>query len=141
MAYGLKRQHLQALADAKLKDAMLLQHSGRSSSAYYLAGYAVEFGLKACVARNVAPETIPDPTLLKNVMSHDFPTLIGLAGLRSVWKSEQDADSVFAANWGIVSEWKPEVRYETRDSVSAMLLIQAITHTQSGVLKWIKANW
>jgi len=141
MAYGLKRQDLQALAESKLKDATFLQHSGRSSNAYYLAGYAVEFGLKACIARKVAPETIPDPSFLKNVLSHDFPTLIGLAGLKSAWKSEQDTNSAFAANWGIVSEWKPEVRYETRDSMSATLLIQAISHTESGVLKWIKANW
>jgi len=141
MAYGLKRQHLQALAESKLKDAMLLQHHGRPSSAYYLAGYVVEFGLKACIAARVAPETIPDPTFLKNVLSHDFSTLIGLAGLRSALKVEQDNDSVFASHWGIVSEWRPEMRYDTRDRMSAMLLIQAITHTQSGVFKWIKANW
>ena len=51
MANGYKRVDLQALAQAKLDDAKLLFDNGRFSNAYYLAGYAVELGLKACIAR------------------------------------------------------------------------------------------
>ncbi|MDQ2083721.1 HEPN domain-containing protein [Xanthobacteraceae bacterium Astr-EGSB] len=59
MPYGFKRIDLQANAEAKSADAKLLLQHGRYSSAYYLAGYSIEIGLKACIALQVAAETIP----------------------------------------------------------------------------------
>jgi hypothetical protein len=64
MPYGLKRTDLQALARAKFNDAELLFQHGRFSNAYYLAGYTIEIGLKACIAAQVSAETIPDKAFL-----------------------------------------------------------------------------
>lgn len=79
MPYGLKRSDLQLLAQAKLDDAKILLQASSFSNAYYIAGYAVEIGLKACIARQVTPETIPNKNFLQKVLNHEFMTLVSLA--------------------------------------------------------------
>lgn len=141
MPYGLKRIDLQANAEAKLADAELLLQHGRYSSAYYLAGYSIEIGLKACIALQVAAETIPDKAFLNNVWNHKFSTLLGLAGLATALKEKQDSDRKFAASWAIVLEWSPDARYETKDLMSAQLMVNAVAAANSGVLPWIRTYW
>jgi HEPN domain-containing protein len=65
MGLALKRLDLQHLSEAKLADAELLFANGRHSNAYYLAGYAVEIGLKACISRQILADTLPDKTSLQ----------------------------------------------------------------------------
>ena len=141
MAFGLKRTDLQAMAQAKIDDAALLLQHGRASNAYYLAGYAIELGLKACIAAQVNAETIPDKDFIKRILNHHFMTLIGLAGLATQLKERKDSDLTFAANWAIASEWEPDSRYETKDTMSAQLMLGAIADPKSGVLQWIKTFW
>ncbi len=141
MGPGLKRGDLRANAQAKLDDAVILLRGGRHSNAYYLARYAVEIGLKACVATQVSAETIPDKAFIKNILNHQFRVLIGLAGLSGSLKDEEDRDQAFAANWAIALQWEPDSRHEAIDSISAQLLVDAIANPQSGVLRWIKAHW
>jgi hypothetical protein len=141
MGLGHKRNDLRAHAQAKLDDATILFQNGRPSNAYYLAGYAVEIGLKACIAAQISAETIPDKSLINNILKHSFPVLIGLAGLATQLKEQQDKDPDFAANWAIVSEWSPDARYEAIDTCSAQTLIVAISDPKSGVLEWIKTYW
>jgi len=100
MAYGLKRTDLQSIAQAKVDDAHLLFQNGRFSNSYYLAGYAIEIALKACIAAQISAETIPDKDILRKVLNHEFPVLVGLAGLATALKEQQDSDSLFAAKLG-----------------------------------------
>ena len=81
MGRAVKRDDLQRLGEAVFRDAAFLFEHARYSNSYYLAGYAIEFGLKACIAKLVVAEAIPDRDLVKSVYSHDFRTLVGLAGL------------------------------------------------------------
>lgn len=141
MGIGYRRADLRALAQSKLDDAIILLNHKRFSNAYYLAGYAVELGLKACISAQISADTLPDKALIKGILSHEFSTLIGLAGLAQELKHQQDADEHFASNWAIVSEWKPDTRYDLGDSTSAQLLIQAIADPTYGVLQWIKTHW
>ena len=141
MPLGITRTDLRALAQAKIDDAILLLTNGRASNAYYLAGYAIELSLKACIAAQVTAETIPDKEFIKRILNHDFGTLIGLAGLAPQLKAKKDGDPVFAANWAIVSEWEPDSRYEAKDTMATQLIIQAIVDPKAGVLEWIKAYW
>ena len=141
MGLGHKRTDLQAYAQAKLDDACILLQNGRYTNAYYLAGYAVELGLKACIAVQISADTLPDKAFIKQILNHKFPVLIGLAGLVTELKDHMDKDSDFAANWAIVSEWLPDTRYESKDVASAQTLITAIAHPDSGVLQWIKTHW
>jgi HEPN domain-containing protein len=141
MGLGLKRSELQARAQAKLDDATILLQNNRFSSAYYLAGYAVELGLKACISRQMLAETIPDKTLIRKVFDHDPRVLVGLAGLATQLQEAEDKDPGFAANWALAAQWNPESRYETVDQTSAQTLISAISDPTSGVLQWIKMHW
>ncbi|MDR7035260.1 hypothetical protein [Mesorhizobium sp. BE184] len=137
----MKRTDLQAYAQAKVDDSILLLNHHRWSNAYYLAGYSVELALKACIARQVSTDTIPDKAILNGVLSHEYGKLIGLAGLKGDLKEAQDANADFAANWGIVSEWSPDARYRGCAAMEAQLIVQAIMDPNSGVLPWIKRFW
>lgn len=141
MGFALRRVDLRKNSQAKLDDAMILFQQGRYSNAYYLVGYSIEIGLKACIAAKVAAETIPDKYFINNVLKHDFPTLVGLAGLATELKEHKDRNSDFAANWALASEWAPDSRYESVDVTSAQAMITAITDPKAGVLTWIKTFW
>jgi HEPN domain-containing protein len=138
---ALSRTDLQSLAELKLRDSKLLLDNLCYSNAYYLSGYAIELGLKACVARQIRQDEIPDKELINRVFTHNFETLAGLAGLTADLRNRQNADNKFQAYWGIVAEWSPEARYATQDAMSAQLLWQAIGDPDHGVLKWIKIHW
>lgn len=45
------RGEFQQLSKVRLQEARALLKMGLSDGAYYLAGYAVEFALKACIAK------------------------------------------------------------------------------------------
>jgi HEPN domain-containing protein len=45
------RRDFQALSATRLREARALLKTGNPEGAYYLAGYAIECALKACVAK------------------------------------------------------------------------------------------
>ncbi len=57
---GLKRKDLQTRARSSLESAVLLLRNCRWSDAYHISGYALELGPKACTARQISTETIPE---------------------------------------------------------------------------------
>jgi HEPN domain-containing protein len=59
----MNRTDLQNLAEERLGDGELLLASGRYGAAYYLVGYAVECGLKACIAKLTRAEDFYDKIL------------------------------------------------------------------------------
>jgi AbiV family abortive infection protein len=141
MGLGMKRATLQAIAQAKLDDAQLLLQHRRYSNAYYLAGFAAEIGLKACIAKQISADTIPDKDFVKAIFQHGLKNLVNLAGLSAALREKEATDAKFAANWGLVAAWTPEVRYETVDNYTAQLTLQALLEDPSGVFPWIKTHW
>ena len=141
MPLGMRRSVLQAIAQAKLDDAVFLLQNARYSNAYYLAGYAAEIGLKACIAKQITSETIPDRNFVNDIYKHGLKNLIGVAGLSAALKEKETTDEAFATNWGIVAAWIPETRYDSVDNYSAQLMIQALCEKKSGVFEWIKTLW
>ena len=137
----LTKADLQALAETRLQDAILLFERGRSSSAYYLAGYAVELALKACVAKAFQPNAIPDKAFVNEIYTHSLERLLGTAGLQPPFSADSKVDPQLAAAWGIASKWRESSRYLLWDSVSAGSLIQAIGDPQHGVFQWVKKHW
>ena len=59
MAEGTRQSDFKILAQVKIDDAQHLYSTGRFSNAYYLAGYAVEFAIKAYIAGRFVANTIP----------------------------------------------------------------------------------
>jgi len=141
MGLGLKRTDLRANAQGKLDDAVYLLSDRRFSNAYYLAGYAVEIGLKACIALQITAETIPEKAFINAVFQHNLKNLVGLAGLQEELKEEQDKNPDFAANWALVAEWSEQARYYEIDPVTAQVFVTAVADPRSGVLRWIKTFW
>lgn len=119
---------------------MLLLHS-RPSNAYYIAGYSIEFAIKACIASQFSANDIPDAKLVRDIYSHDLVKLIALAGLKQLLDKKIAESTNFAANWGIVKEWSEASRYEALTVGDAQYLISAITNPTDGVLPWIKTHW
>ncbi len=138
---GARRIDLQAAAQAKIDDAQHLLNLHRFSNAYYLAGYSIEIGLKACIAKQFTADTIPDRKFVMDIHVHDLKKLIGLSGLTSALKQREVASAQFAANWALTTEWSPEVRYEAVDPMLAQFMISAIIEPTDGVLPWIKTVW
>jgi hypothetical protein len=138
---ALTRVDLQNLAERRIADAKALLDAGRYDAAYYLAGYAVECGLKACIANLLKAEVFPEKGFASAVYIHDLEKLIVLAGLKDRFDTDAGADPTLFVHWGIVSGWKEDTRYQNKDEVAARELYKAITDTPSGVLPWIKRYW
>jgi hypothetical protein len=56
----MKRKDFQELAAVRLKEARVLLRAGCYEGAYYLAGYAVECALKACISKQTERHEFPD---------------------------------------------------------------------------------
>jgi HEPN domain-containing protein len=135
------RAGLKKLADEKLRDAQILFNAKSWSNAYYLAGYAVELAIKACIAKSFEAETIPDLALVKRTYQHKFPSLIGTAGLTAELQKQEQVSQDFRTAWGVVNQWSPDDRYVENGEQDAKELIEAISHATHGVLPWIKTHW
>lgn len=141
MAQSHKRSDLQALAVAKAADAQLLLANRRNANAFYLSGYAIELGLKACIAKQIIAQAIPDRAFVNSIYNHSFGNLVGVAGLSLALKEEQAADPTFATYWGIAGQWNESSRYVATDIYTAQLMVQAVVDPASGLLKWIQQHW
>ncbi len=137
----LTKNDLERLAQVRLDDAILLLQANRSSSAYYLAGYAVELALKACISKLMQPNVIPDKTFINAIHTHKLDSLLSTAGLRPQFDTDTRADPQFAAYWAIVNNWSEESRYEFWDPISAATLLQAVHEPNHGVFQWVKKHW
>jgi HEPN domain-containing protein len=82
-ASELNRAELRRLAEDRVLDAEALLKESRWSGAYYLAGYAVECGLKACVLAFVERTGVifQDKKFLDKCWTHDLESLIKAADL------------------------------------------------------------
>ncbi len=137
----MNRAELQRLARERIGDARVLLSARRWSAAYYLAGYAVECALKACIAKLMKAEEFPDKAFAEKCWTHDLERLLFLAGLQA--KRDRDAvrDPDFSAKWGTVKDWNESSRYTRTTGARARALYQAITNAKHGVLPWIKLHW
>ncbi len=136
------RNELRQLADDRLQDALCLASAGRWSAAFYLAGYAVECGLKACVAKLTNQDDFPrDRKFVEQCYTHNLDTLVKIAGLKAALDADIAASAIFDANWRVVVEWSESSRYEQTSQVDAMDLIQAISNSPDGVMPWIRRLW
>src|SRR5271157_3191242 len=75
------RKDLQELSKGRLKEARALLKLGLFDGAYYLAGYAVECALKACIAKGTGRGEFPDKKKVDSSHSHNLRDLIKVAGL------------------------------------------------------------
>jgi hypothetical protein len=86
--------------------------AGAFQGAYYLAGYAVECALKACIAQEFRQHDIPDKKLVNDVYTHDVNKLLDLAGLRPTLRQDAVAHPALQTNWNVATDWKETAGYD-----------------------------
>ena len=133
----------QARRKERVLEAKALLDAGLWSGAYYLAGYAVECGLKACVLAYVE-ETgaiFQEKKFSERCFTHDVEELLKLASLESVLGPDLSRDPILSVNWTTVKAWSEAARYRTWAEPEARGLFEAVANPNTGVLPWIRARW
>jgi hypothetical protein len=135
------RTDLQQLAEERVRDAGALLKAGQWSGAYYLAGYAVECGLKACRAKWTNLHDFPDKELAARCYTHKIETLVEVAGLKGQRDADAKANAALFVTWSIVKTWDERSLYQQWTEVQARKRFAAVSDVTNGVLPWIKGHW
>lgn len=132
---------LKILAESRMNEAKVLNENGHSDGAIYLAGYVVEFALKARICKNLGLDNYPDR--IKGFKEHSFENLIILAGLYKSW-NQMKADSIeFNSNWNVISNWAVDLRYTYIEDSNKSKTLEYLNSLEGefGIFTWIKTLW
>ena len=136
------RKDFQDISRLRLRESGVLLRAKEWAGAYYLAGYSIECGLKACICKNVKRHSFPDRPLANGFFSHVLEDLVKLAGLNQSLDAEMKRSTTFRANWGVVKDWKETSRYRseiTREEARG--IYEAITSRTFGIKTWMCKHW
>ncbi|MBY0456009.1 MAG: hypothetical protein K2V38_01585 [Gemmataceae bacterium] len=139
----MNRAEFQQLADVRIKEAETLLTAGLWDGAYYLAGYAVECGLKACILARVERDgaIFEDKKFSEKCWTHRLDELVALAALEAERAAEAAANANFDTLWRRALLWKEDARYKRITETEAKDLCQAVTDSTDGVMRWIRKYW
>lgn len=132
------RKDFKLLAELRVKEAEILLKRGKANGAYYLAGYAVECALKACIAKQIKKYQFPAKQVGR-LYTHNLNELMAEAGLQTERDAEIDRNPAFAANWSTVKERTEESRYKLT-GLNGKDMYNAVVGAD-GALPWIKQRW
>jgi len=106
---------LRKTVKAYLKDSEILLRYRRYNRTIYLCGYAVEIALKLRICKTLRwsgfPENNKEFSNLTSFRTHNLDVLLQLSGREAIIKSS------YLADWSIVAQWDPEVRYKSAHNV------------------------
>ncbi len=134
----MNRKQWQKVAKEQLKDAKVLLGRKRWAAAYYMSGYVIECGLKACLLRHLGESdaVFGDEKYLKRLAdcwTHDLAKLVSLAGLEADFGVARGANPALGDYWRVVKDWKETSRYvETRPEREARTMFDAVSHNPNG---------
>ena len=138
----MNRAEFQKLADLRAREAGVLLAARCYDGAYYLAGYAVECALKACIARKTRRYDFPPPrNQVDSYYIHDLGRLMRASGLEEDFERAQAAAQVLSDNWAVVEKWSEQSRYARVPKNRALALYKAVTDAHHGLLTWLKTHW
>ena len=106
-----------------------------------MIGYAVECGLKACIAKLTNQYDYPNKELAQKCYTHRIEVLLEVSGLKPQRDFDVAANPVRGASWLIVKDWDETARYQPWTESQARKLIRAVTDATDGVLPWIMDRW
>lgn len=126
------------LACTRLKEAKILYKSREYSGAYYLAGYAIELGIKAFYCKSRKKYAFPpEPKVVDNLYVHDLNKLMTTCELKREFDKDIPNNNSLQENWETVKDWSEKSRYfeiKKLDSESMLNSVELI-------LKWIQTKW
>lgn len=135
----MNKAELEKLAAIRIKESEILLAADCYQGAYYLAGYALECTLKACIAKQVKEFDFPDKKLANDCYTHNLSDLIITAGLKQKLAEQEKQNREFKLNWAVVNKWSEKSRYECDiKKQDAHDLFTAIIDNESGILPWLK---
>ena len=91
------------LSHERVADAQILLNGKRWPAAYYLAGYAVECRLKACIVRRIRNDpgiVFAKSKFINQIWTHDISVLSDQGGLSQ--KISNETLTQFFTNWLLV---------------------------------------
>jgi HEPN domain-containing protein len=135
------RSELQTLSRIRAKEAQALLRLGLYDGAYYLAGYAVECALKACIAKETKRHEFPDKRRADSSYTHSLVDLVRITNLDASRRELAESDPAFDENWDKVRSWSEQSRYRRHSAQAAQELVQAVCDRRHGVIAWIKQHW
>jgi HEPN domain-containing protein len=136
----MNRIDFQEVAEIRLRESKALLKAGFPEGAYYLAGYAVECALKACIAKRTQEHDFPEKESDK-YYSHDLEKLLGFAKLKNDFDQALRANPAMNANWINVKNWAETSRYQRKTIADATELLKAIEDQTGGLLPWVQKHW
>ncbi len=138
----MNRTDLQQLAELRIKEARILLDAASFPGAYYLAGYAVECALKACIAKQTKEYDFPDQGIVNKSWTHNLKQLLNLAELKDKLEIDMKSNKNLDTFWAIVVNWPGGKRYELGvTQEEARNICDAISDPADGVLLWLKKSW
>ena len=139
----MNRSEFQTLAEVRIREAKALLDAQLWDGAYYLAGYAVECALKACVLARVERTGIifEDRKFSDKCWTHDLGDLLKYAGLEMTHEADTATHPQFGLFWSVAIEWNETSRYRRTSQSDAENLYVAIADPTDGVLRWIRQRW
>lgn len=124
----MNRSELQQLARNRLREAKALLAARCWSGANYLAGYAVECGLKACTIRHLmATDSFLERKFSEQCWTHNLAQPLGVAALRSSLDAAFLSDPELSSHWNTVKDWNDASRSGRTPKDMAENLHNAIT--------------
>ena len=135
------RKDLQNLSRVRLKEAKALLDLELFDGAYYLAGYAVECAIKACIAKATKRWEFPEKKRVDLSHTHNLKELLKVAGLFDETSTRANNDPDFDKNWETVKTWSEQSRYRRNRAESAREILNAVTDKHHGVIAWLKLHW
>jgi HEPN domain-containing protein len=137
----MNRIDFQGLAELRLQESRALLAAGFPDGAYYLAGYAMECALKACIAKRTREHDFPEKDS-RDYYVHDLERLLALAKLKDELDDAARTNLLMQPNRIIVRNWSEESRYEAGRTVQeATDLLNAIEDPKGGLLPWVRQRW
>ncbi len=134
------RNEFQKLALLRADEASILVKSRKEQGAFYLAGYAVECALKACIAKKTRRHQFPPGRdYVQSVYDHNLQELLRVAELKDALDNEIKTNRALEIYWGVVKEWDVKSRYELSGRNGTDMVKAVIA--RDGVLQWIKQFW
>lgn len=126
------------LALARLREAKVLHKSRKYSGAYYLAGYAIELGIKAFYCKSIKKYTFPpNRSVIESLYKHDLNELMKVSGLKIEFDKDSENNNLLLSSWAILKDWGAKDRYLQFRKLESESMINSI----EVILKWIQTKW
>ena len=139
----IRGEQLKQLAHYRLDEARLFYTNDYYQGAYYLAGYAAEFSLKALICKRLGVEVFVGGSGLAEVSkalhTHHLPTLLVFAGLFPTLQDEKINNENLFKDWSKVSEWNEQRRYEPLEC--SQQTVNNFINATERVMQWILRHY